>query len=307
MKILGVEFDRIACPAVLRDRLLQARARGAQSVLVLAGDGVDWTPAQIDPWLQTLGIPVHGGVFPEVVHGRTHAPQGLVTVSLGQALQATVVEGLDRIDAGTGNGLARAWPGEDQAREQARALLVLVDALAAGAEAFVEALFEPGDRPLPAIGAGAGSLNLDGRPCLFTPQGMRADAAIVLRLEGALGVGLDAGWSDDAAPCHPEGLRVPACTGAGLIDAAARGTAQALAALGAPPAGALVVDCISRARFLGDRFGEELLAVQSGLLMAEPDAQPPFGALALGEIACAPTGMAGLQQQRFVLGAFGHA
>lgn len=70
-----------------------------------------------------------------------------------------------------------------------------------------------------------------------------------------------------------------------LIAAASEGTDVALQTLAAPPGGALLIDCISRVLYLGERFGEELAAVQARLNRDSDRALPLFGALTLGEIA----------------------
>jgi hypothetical protein len=69
-----------------------------------------------------------------------------------------------------------------------------------------------------------------------------------------------------------------------LIAAARSGAERAVAGTPGVVRGALLIDCISRVLFLGDRFGEELAAVQGA--MARDGTPPPlFGALTLGEIA----------------------
>ena len=50
------------------------------------------------------------------------------------------------------------------------------------------------------------------------------------------------------------------------------------------PAHSLLIDCISRAIFLGPRFANELAAVRTAL--AAGGAPAPVGALTLGEISC---------------------
>jgi hypothetical protein len=70
-----------------------------------------------------------------------------------------------------------------------------------------------------------------------------------------------------------------------LVAAAAAGAAQAAAGAGAALQGGLLIDCISRVLFLGDRFGEELQAVQQQLQTGRSPRWPVFGALTLGEIA----------------------
>lgn len=79
----------------------------------------------------------------------------------------------------------------------------------------------------------------------------------------------------------PEGAFVHILRGEAsrLVDAArtASDLAQRAFPTGRTPRFRFVIDCISRSLFLGDRFGEELAAIDDGL--------PMVGALSLGEIA----------------------
>jgi hypothetical protein len=381
MKVVNVAFDRLAAPADLRRRLHEARALGARSVLLLAGDGVAWPADAIDPWLQSLGLPVFGGVFPAVVHGNEHSRQGLVTVALADAPALTLVQQLDRPDA----ALAAALRSLDATSP---ALLVLADGLAPAFARFVEAVFAGFGGGTTFVGGGAGSASLTARPCLFTPEGMRERVALLAALPGPLGVGTGQGWSrldgpfvatrtegrrierlDDRpaaevyrrcvepllgctlqatnfrqqAQGFPVGLaqpdgslrvhgplaleggalvcvaevppqtRVQVMHGAPLplVEAARRAALQAVDALGlqgAAPEAALLLDCVSRVRVLGPRFGDELVAVERGLRSRGGGGlQPPFGALTLGEFA--NDGRQGLAffDKSCVVGAFGRS
>lgn len=89
-----------------------------------------------------------------------------------------------------------------------------------------------------------------------------------------------------------------------LIEAAAEGADAALQGLNGRVGGGLLIDCISRVLFLGERFGEELEAVQSRLRAANPDVRPLFGALTLGEIANNGEHCLEFYNKTLVLGAF---
>lgn len=92
-----------------------------------------------------------------------------------------------------------------------------------------------------------------------------------------------------------------------LIAAAREGTAAALRALPGPPGGGLLIDCISRVLFLGERFTEELAAVQDQLHEAGASRHPLFGALTLGEIANNGGHCLEFYNKTLVLGAYGQA
>lgn len=355
MHIRHLSFDPQGQPTVLANRLAQAVQAGARAVLVLAGDGVPWPAEEVSPLLKALSVPVFGAVFPQVVFGVEHSATGLVVVGLDHLAEVTVVQGLNEPGTDFGAALANVPNTHDS-------VLVLVDGLASCIARFVEAVFDHIGGGPSFIGGGGGSLSFEQRPCLFTPQGLLAGAALVVSLDVALGVGVRHGWEAIAGPFvvtrttgntlhqldyRPAAEVYQACVGPQvhatldsenffghakgypfgierfdgsllvrdpivmqasdlicvgelpeqtavhilrgdpdrLIQAAAQGTEAALQALTGPPGGGLLIDCISRVLYLGDRFGEELAAVQGRLQHAGPLQHPLFGALTLGEIA----------------------
>ncbi len=377
MKTIGMHFDPQASFDLLERRVAAAKQQGAKSVLVLAGDGTRWDADLVDPWLRAQTLPVYGGVFPQVLMGTQHSANALVTVALTEAPEVAVVTGLDhpRFDLCAPLAPLRAMDAP---------VLLLVDGLAPYIARFMEAVFDELGGGAPLMGGGAGSLSFESRPCLFTPQGMLKNAALLLTLPGPLGVGVDHGWTALAGPflvtqsqgnrvlsinyrpaaevyrecveprvgCqldpdnffghakgHPFGmersdgsllvrdpiimdgttlvcvgevpeqtaLHVLCGTPENLIEAAARGTRMATQQLTTPCNTALVIDCISRVLFLGDRFVEELQGVQTALAAANPQASPPFGMLTLGEIANNGQQCLEFYNKTFVLGAFGDA
>jgi hypothetical protein len=131
----------------------------------------------------------------------------------------------------------------------------------------------------------------------------------IQRFDGSLLVRDPIVMNDDALVCVGEVpeqtvLRILRGDATALVTAARNGTAAALTALGRPPGGALLVDCISRVLFLGDRFGEELTAAQDRLRSAAPGARPLAGALTLGEIANDGSHCLEFYNKTFVLGAY---
>jgi hypothetical protein len=323
------------------------------SLLVLAADGNDHTPANTDAILQRVGKPVYGGVFPALVSGREHFTRGTIVIGTRKPLRATIVRGLSDDTVPLDRQIVDAISSEIE-----HALLfVFVDGFARRIAGLVRGLFEEFGVENNYIGGGAGSLSMQQKPCLFTNDGMLQDAALLLRLEWPSGVGVAHGWEIvseplqvtsaehttiksldsataidayrgivepvagrpveaehffDVAKGFPFGIRkldsevvvrdplflTPAgelvCVGevpegafvhvlrgdaARLIDAArsARDLAQRSFPAAHAPRFQFVIDCISRSLFLGDRFGEELAAIDDGL--------PMVGALTLGEIA----------------------
>lgn len=353
------------------DRLLAA---GARSLLILAGEETDLRRADWDAMLQTLPVPVFGGVFPRVVLGRQEYAVGVLVVGLSCTADVCIAEGLDEAMPGFGYNSAHC-----EAIRQSGTVMIWVDGLARHIAALMEAVFDVLGAGPCYIGGGAGSLSFNAGPCLFSSRGMLQGAALVVGLPPRMALGVEHGWLPVAGPfivseAHGNEIRSldfrPAaelyrevveplagvalneanffavakdfpfglerfdgsfvvrdpiildgssivCVGdvpgqsclhvlrgeeASLILAASTGTAQALQALGQGAAGALLVDCISRALFLEDGYRAELAAVSDALADAGQEAVPVFGVLTLGEIANPGDYSLELFNKTFVLG-----
>ncbi|KAA0874137.1 FIST signal transduction protein [Nitrincola tapanii] len=169
------------------------------SILVFACDENGWLPADLDPLLQGSAKPVFGGIFPQIIHGLQNFTQGAVCVGLQGEPAWGLVGQLS--DEGANydqplTALADAW----DALSGPATLLVLVDGLAGRIASLTESLFFSFGLDNNFIGGGAGSLSFQQRPCLLTPQGLVADAALVVRLPVYSGVGVNHGWQPITEP-----------------------------------------------------------------------------------------------------------
>jgi hypothetical protein len=164
-----------------------------RGVLILSTAATAPDPADVDPTLRGLSVPVFGGVFPEILHEGEKRETGALVAGLAVEPRVTVVRGLG--DPGT--DFAAALPGETPAGMTA---FVLVDAYATRVEDFVTSLFNAYGVGVNYVGGGAGSLEEDGRPCLFTGEGLLADAAVFATVETPTSVGVRHGWEGIAGP-----------------------------------------------------------------------------------------------------------
>ena len=89
-------------------------------------------------------------------------------------------------------------------------------------------------------------------------------------------------------------LYVMTCTLESTIDAAKRGSREAVKSLGGKPSGALVVDCAARGMMLGNNFPKAAEAINKGI-----DA-PLLGFEAMGEICMAPGQFSGFHNSTIV-------
>ena len=352
---MEIRFSEDASPRSLQALTTELADRpDVASILILGCDDNGWRPEEIDPILKTCAVPVFGGIFPKVVYGPEAYDRGLVVVGMPWPADVDCIFGLSAAEAVYEVALASfaerngGVPGT---------VMVFVDGLSQRIGALVEIMFDRMGLKHNFVGGGAGSLSFQQAPCVLTPNGMVADAAILAWMPIRSGIGVTHGWHVaseclkatetkrntlktldweraaeryrelveahsglcfrdhaffDIAKGYPFGIqrlggelvvRDPlSIDGAGglicvgeipegsflyllngtpesLISAAGRAREQALEGL--PEAqnrsAVLVMDCISRALFLGPDLNEELTTLAGDSTL--------FGAMTLGEIA----------------------
>ena len=324
--------------------------------------------------LNSAGVTFFGGVFPGLVSGTARLDSGVVAVPVPLMSAPYVVQDLDTEDFSI-----PAFPElADLPAGAEPTAFVLVDGLTSNIVAFLQEMFQHLGTSVHYVGGGAGSLSLEQKPVLFTPEGVFQDAAIVAFSPLKSGLGVRHGWtrlvgpvvatqteknvirelnwqsafdvyrevveSDsgrsfdgghfmDIAKSYPLGMqregvedvvRDPLSTtedgsivsvgevpensvmyvlkgGADdLPVAAAQAAEDSVRTVDGDVRCWLVVDCISRALFLGDDIQKELAAVLSRLPGSAPEL---CGVFSLGEISSYGDGLLEFFNKTIVVGA----
>ncbi|MEN9501369.1 MAG: hypothetical protein RI964_654 [Pseudomonadota bacterium] len=184
-----------SCDSLFR-HIDAALAAGAQSLFLLACDANGFTPQHVDERLQTLPIPVFGGIFPEILAGEQKLTVGSIVCSLPMRVDVHYVQ---RLSAA----------GEDyflQTREltphipAGATLLTLVDGLSKRLSSLLDGLYEALGDSCKYLGGGAGSLSFQQKPCLFSNQGLVEDCAQITVLNLPVSIGIKHGWHKFAGP-----------------------------------------------------------------------------------------------------------
>ena len=184
-----------------------------KSVLVLACDENGWRKEEIDPLITNQRIPVFGGVFPKLILGKEVLDKGSLVVGVISEPEIAIIHGLsdadldyeELIDEALGEGFnpeqtMTESPSQSRIGSFGETSLVLVDGLASRISPFVDGLFNVLGVEENYIGGGAGSLSFEQKPCLFTPEGMIQDAAILVGFSWASGIGVAHGCEKVAGP-----------------------------------------------------------------------------------------------------------
>ena len=197
-----IRFDPAGSSENLREMILgTSSVPGVSGLMILACDANGFTPENIDPILSRAPVPVFGGVFPAIIHGREMFERGSLVIGLPGVLETRFIPDLSDSETDYEALLDLKIPGD----ESALTMMVFVDGFARRINAFIESLFINFGLQMNYIGGGAGSLSMVPKPCLFTNRGMVADCAVVALLGLASGVGVSHGWTHLSGPYRVTG------------------------------------------------------------------------------------------------------
>ncbi len=177
--------------------LKQALAtEGVAGILIMACDANGFTPQMVDPILQEIEVPVIGGVFPEIIHAKEKYQNGTIVASLSAAPEIHIIKGLSDESKDFSFAVGEQIPD----RANTKTMMVFVDGLASRIASLIEGIFIAFGLDCNYIGGGAGSLSFEQRPCLFTPEGLLEDCAVVGLLDVDSGIGVQHGWENISGP-----------------------------------------------------------------------------------------------------------
>ncbi len=177
-----VEGERIASNTEVRGLAIFAATDGDLS-------------SSFESFLQSLDIPVFGGLFPELIYRGNEIESGAVICGLTTTPDVTTVPELSNPEQEYTAHLDPDLPGDGY-----ETAFVFVDAYATEIERFVESLFRTYGVEFNYLGGGAGTLDTEQQPCLFTGNGIVEGGAVVAAIEPELQLGVKHGWKEIAGP-----------------------------------------------------------------------------------------------------------
>ncbi|WP_253736769.1 FIST signal transduction protein [Halohasta salina] len=172
-----------------------ASSASVEGVLLLSTPDPAVRSPDFESVLAAVETPVFGGIFPELVYEGERRKQGALIVGLPSEPVVTTVPSLGDDAAAFGEALDASLPAAGY-----ETAFVFVDAHASGIESFVDSLFRTYSVELNFLGGGAGTLEADDEPCLFTDEGVVGDAAVVAAIPESMGIGVKHGWQEVAGP-----------------------------------------------------------------------------------------------------------
>jgi hypothetical protein len=165
-------------------------------VLIFACDANDFKPETVDSILKNMPIPVFGGVFPELIHGRNKLTRGTIAVGLSMCPNVQIIPHLSDPSVDYDELVSQKFSENDQNKT----MFVLVDGLSQRISALIDSLFNYFGLEVNYLGGGCGSLSFKHKPCLFTNEGLIADSAILATIDARSGIGVNHGWCSVRGP-----------------------------------------------------------------------------------------------------------
>lgn len=167
------------------------------ALVIVACSENEFTPEQVDPIIKSLELPLMGGVFPAIMVNHNIYKKGTVIWGVKRTVTICKVENISSEDEDITNKLEESL--QDSIDNKALQI-VFVDGFSKRIGALTSGLHELIGLTSDTVGGGAGSLDFVQRPCLFTNDGMKQDAAVIATVSGRAGVGVAHGWTKIGGP-----------------------------------------------------------------------------------------------------------
>lgn len=180
---------------------------GASSLLLLACEQNNFSPTMLDKTLQTLPIPVFGGIFPGIFSDNQSLQIGSIVCGYDLPVSVHYIQALSNPHANFQEPLEQC---KTQFSSNA-ALLIFVDGSSKRIEPFLEETYYTLGAEHSYLGGGAGSVESSQKAVLFSNEGMREECAQITAIERSASVVIEHGWEKFAGPflvTEAEGNRV---------------------------------------------------------------------------------------------------
>jgi hypothetical protein len=164
---------------------------GINGLLILSCDENHFMADHVDPILTQSRLPLFGGIFPAIVHGKKLLKKGNIVVGLTRLIGIHSIPELSNNQMDYEDILDKKIPDLGTGKT----MIVFVDGFAKRISDFIESLFSVFGLDINYIGGGAGSVSMQQKPCLFTQQGLMGDCAVIGLLDDHSGVGVNHGWT----------------------------------------------------------------------------------------------------------------
>jgi hypothetical protein len=183
----------------LLQQALKAKERivnqsNAKALMMLACDENGLTADDYNE-LSISDIPIFGGIFPQIIFGNKNFRQGILMIGLENDPEISVIKNISDQDLDFEEQFNDSIPDEGY-----QTFFVFLDGFSSRISDFINALFNVYGIEMNFIGGGVGSLSMEQKPCIITNDGLLKDAAVVVAVKAASGIGVKHGWEPLRGP-----------------------------------------------------------------------------------------------------------
>jgi hypothetical protein len=166
-----------------------------KGLLILTCDENGFTQDSIDDSLKRVSIPLFGGIFPGIIHGREKLNKGTIMVGLTQKPDVHIIPNL----SDTNIDYETIMEDLTSKSSEGKTMFVFVDGYSRRINSLIENLYTRFGLRYNFIGGGAGSINpsaldMSNTPCLFTNNGLIKDSALLTVVDIESSVAAGHGW-----------------------------------------------------------------------------------------------------------------
>ena len=146
--------------------------------------------------LNTKKIDFFGAIFPGLIYGSEKYHTGAIIHALPVIQQPVLIQDISESEKDIESLLK---PFKYLSKKSATAFIIL-DGLSSNTSSFLSSIFNLLADSVEYLGCGAGFLDLESRPCIFTPDGSFKDAAVISFLDLQCSLGVRHGWEKAFGP-----------------------------------------------------------------------------------------------------------
>lgn len=200
---MEIFLDRDGSIEKLKARLNDRICKNFNSFLILACEGNRFTEnrGQLDEVLRLQESPIFGGIFPQIIHQRERLDKGTIIIGFHRHHDVYTIKNLSDPMRDLDDSLDTLIP----STQNKRTMMVFFDGFSQRINDLVDSLFTIFGMEMNYLGGGAGCINgnlndLTPKPCIFTNEGLIADAAQLIVSDAKSGIGVSHGWSKIDGP-----------------------------------------------------------------------------------------------------------
>lgn len=168
----------------------------SEIAMILLGEEGNTDVHELIRKLNKSNIQFFGGIFPGLIYGTGVHHSGAILQKFPLLEKPELVKGLDDQNFKVPDFEGRLFEDTDKKHT----LMILIDGMTANITQLLHRTFNNLGNSVNYLGAGAGSSHYEQKQCIFTPEGIFKDAAVIVPIEMETGLGVSHGLEFVSGP-----------------------------------------------------------------------------------------------------------